>query len=267
MSYLRFLTIKTFIKHNPDWKIILWYPKFPSTHCTWKTGEQKYTSNYTDYFNKVQELPLVTKTPVDFEEYGINNKMSEVHKSDFLRIQQLSTTGGVWSDMDILYLKPMSSLYFNTEDNKDIETVYSYNPQLQYGHSVGFLMATENNKFFKELLLLARKSFNPNDYQCMGVNLFNQYYPTFESINKITPAINLLMDVVYPYNANQLHELITDRKTKYTVKPKISSNTIGIHWYAGSRLWKGFMSKTNGGLINLPNSIMGDLLKNENQNG
>ena len=50
---------------------------------------------------------------VDFQIYNFNNDMPEVHKSDFLRLELLSTIGGLWSDMDIIYFKPMNSLYFN----------------------------------------------------------------------------------------------------------------------------------------------------------
>ena len=38
MPYIRFLTVKSFMKYNPDWEIMFWYPKYPSTHVTWPTG-------------------------------------------------------------------------------------------------------------------------------------------------------------------------------------------------------------------------------------
>ena len=41
------------------------------------------------------------------EDFNLSNEISEVKKSDFLRWHILSTEEGLWSDMDILYLKSM----------------------------------------------------------------------------------------------------------------------------------------------------------------
>jgi hypothetical protein len=250
MYYLRYMTIKTFMKQNPDWKIMLWYPKYPNTNFTWYSGEQNTGLDCDDFLDEAMDLPI-DKVPVDFREYGFHNSMSEVHKSDFIRLRLLSTLGGVWSDMDIFYFKPMNSLYFNTEENKAVETVYC---NRIHGHSVGFLMGSENNTFFQKLMELSKKEFNPHLYQAMGSLTYNKYFPTFESINRITPAFNMSMDVVYSHNAGDVPDIINSPQDKFT------NESIGLHWYAGSSLWKDFINKTNGGLENLPNTIIGKLL-------
>ena len=35
LVYLRYLTIKTFMRLNPDWQIILWYPVAPFKGKSW----------------------------------------------------------------------------------------------------------------------------------------------------------------------------------------------------------------------------------------
>lgn len=157
---LRFMTIKTFMKYNPDWEVILWYPKYPSINRTWFSTEQKYIIGCKDFIEEAMNLSI-TKNPIDFEEFGLSNTMSEVHKADFIRLHLLSTLGGVWSDMDIFYIKSMISLYFNTKENKNTETFYCDH---NYGHSIGFLMASTNNKFFKELMEISKREFHPGDY-------------------------------------------------------------------------------------------------------
>ena len=251
MCYLRFMTIKTFMKHNPDWKIMLWYPKYPTTNVTWATGEQNSNFECKDFFPEVMELPI-EKNAVDFTDYGFNNEMAEVHKSDFIRLQQLSTIGGVWSDMDILYFKPMSDLYFNTDENSNIETVYCDN---LYGHCIGFLMGSEGNKFFKELREISKKTFNPHAYQIIGAITYNAFFNTPESINRFGPALNMSMDVVYSHNCGDIPTIINGTEDKFT------NQSIGLHWYAGDPAWAKFITKTNGGLENLPNTIIGNLLK------
>lgn len=251
MYYLRYMTIKTFMKHNPDWKIMLWYPRYPNTRFTWHSGEQNDNLKCKDFLPEAMDLPIDT-TSVDFTQFGFTNEISEVHKSDFIRLWLLSTIGGVWSDMDIFYFKPMNSLYFNTEENNTIETVYC---NRIYGHSVGFLMGSQSNKFFGQLMQLSKVEFNPHMYQSIGSLTYNKYFPNPASINQLTPAINMSMDVVYSHNAGDIPNIINGTEVKFT------NESIGLHWYAGSPLWKEFINKTNGGLENLPNSIIGNLLR------
>lgn len=254
LPYIRFMTIKTFMKHNPDWEINFMYPKYPSKSITWWNPEQKYNISCKDFLFEAMKLSII-KTPINFNDYGFSNDISEVHKSDFIRLFQLSTNGGVWSDMDIIYFKPMNSLYFNVPENKDIETFYCDH---NYGHSVGFLMSSKENKFFKKLMDLAKSEYSPHHYQTMGAMTYKKYFSIPESINKITPAMNISMDVVYAHDATYFPEILSNGK------PKFTDESIGLHWYAGSSIWKNFLNQTNGGLENLPDCIIGNLLKNEN---
>jgi len=250
MYYLRYMTIKTFMKQNPDWKIMLWYPRYPNTNFTWHSGEQNAGLQCKDFLSEAMDLPINT-TSVDFTQFGFKNDMSEVHKSDFIRLWLLSTIGGVWSDMDIFYFKPMSDLYFNTPENNQIETVYC---NRVYGHSIGFLMGSQSNNFFGQLMQLSKVEFNPHMYQSIGSLTYNKYFSNPASIDQLTPAINMSMDVVYSHNAGDIPNIIGGSQSKFT------NESIGLHWYAGSPLWKDFINTTNGGLENLPDSIIGKLL-------
>lgn len=255
LSYIRFLTIKTFIKHNPDWKVIFLYPKQYTKTTSWLTYENKNTlSEYTDFMPDLKKLPVEFQE-IDMNTYHISNNISEVHKSDFIRLIQLSQMGGLWSDMDIFYIKPMNDFYLN---NKFYNGVQTYVCIREYGHSIGFMMASEGNKFFKKLHELSMAQYDPRWYQTLGARLYNRYFETIEKVNSLTPAINIQMDVVYPHVAGLEHELIDG------TLPKFTERTIGVHWYAGHPQWEKFLEKTNGGLINLPDCIIGNLLKSEN---
>lgn len=255
MPYLRFMTIKTFIKHNPDWEINLYYPKHPALKQSWFTYENKNDLLLCkDFTPELEKLPI-NKIEVDFEDYGVSNTISEVHKSDFIRLIKLNEIGGLWSDMDIFYIKPMNDFYLNKKFYKDIETFVCIR---EYGHSIGFMMATKGNKFFKKLGELSMQQYEPVWYQTLGARLYNKYFKTINEVNQLTPAINIQMDVVYPHVAGNENELIDG------TKPKFTDRTIGVHWYAGHPQWKNFLLETNGGLINLPDCIIGNLLKNEN---
>jgi hypothetical protein len=249
LPYLRFKTVESFMQLNPDWKVILSYPKIPSVrNNTWGTRELGYDLNCTDYFEKLNSLPI-EKNPIDFKEFGFSNDMAEVHKSDFIRLHLLSTIGGVWSDMDILYFKSITSLLVNKPVNKDKDTFISI---CWYGHSIAFLMASENNTIFNELKNHTHAEYRSDIYQCIGSTMYNKY---FKEISSIPFSADIGMSSVYPHDAHHIEEIYDG------TLPKFTDDTIGMHWYAGHRLSGGFLNATNGGLHHLPNNILGNLLK------
>jgi mannosyltransferase OCH1-like enzyme len=253
LLYLRYLTIKSFIDLNPDWQVILWCPEHPFVGSSWGVEPGNQEINYSickDYFQDLIDLPI-TKMELNFEEAGFARNAAEVHKADYVRINTLNANGGVWTDLDILFFKPIDDLLINTLANENVETVICNN---LYGHSTGFNMAAPKSKFYDILCEKARKEYRTWDYQCLGPTLFNKYFSTVESVRAVSPTINLDMNVVYAHNANQVKELIDGSK------PRFTKESIGCHWYAGNSLWGKFFNQTKGGYENLPKSIITDLI-------
>jgi hypothetical protein len=244
------MTVKSFIDYNPDWQVIFWYPKFPYAVITWPSSELNYQSNWQDYLPELLKLPIIKKE-VDFKDFGLSNEISEVHKSDFLRYYFLSVYGGVYSDMDILYFRPITNLDVNKRVNRNKETFVCFS---HYGHSNGFFMSAIGSRFFKAMLALTDKC-DFRKYQGMGPDLCNDYFPTLESIADISPVRNIGMEAVYYYDGQHVHSIYTDKNLNFP------SSTIGLHWYAGSYLSGLFLRNTNGGLNNLPDNILGNLCK------
>jgi hypothetical protein len=252
LPYLRLLSIKSFIRYNPDWKVILWIPSIQGPIVTWaKDGALDYELSCKNYYDELMNLPI-QKASFDITQYGFSNSISEVHKSDFLRLLLLGTYGGVWSDMDILYFKPITNLAVNMSENKDKETFVSFS---YYGHTNAFMMSSEGNGLFNNLASLAKNCFNPMAHQCMGWDLFNKYYPDLKLMGPL--AINIGMDAVMAHDINHIEEIYNGSKSSFI------DNSIGIHWYAGHQLSGMFLRETDGGLTNLPDNILGNLLKNE----
>lgn len=241
MSYLRYLTIISFMRLNPDWQVRFYYPRFPVRNHSWKSSEQKYTDNWEDYTPKLRRLKI-SMVEVDYNFFGLPNTMSEVHKSDILRWHLLSIVGGLWCDMDILYFRPITNLSINIKSNKNADTIVCISG---YGHSVGFMMGAAGNEYFRILLANALKRWNGDNYQCITAPMCNDLFPTVDSIRLKTSCnpVNLGMEAVYLHNADQISEIFGSPPC-----PRENLNTIGIHWYAGSQMAGEFMSRTNGGL-------------------
>jgi MoaA/NifB/PqqE/SkfB family radical SAM enzyme len=248
------MTIWTFVGLNRDWQVKFYYPKYPQKNKSWVSHEQKYDFECEDYFQKLYELPIDI-IPFDFESIGIRNDISEVYKSDFLRWYLLSTEGGLWSDMDILYFKPMDSLSFNFPDNSHYDTGVCI---CKYGHSIGFMLASKNNLYYKYVWQRAKAAWNSENYQSIGSTLSNSLFPTTETIQRILPQLNPIsipMDSVYAYDALRIGEIYkTSSMERYT------KNSIGLHWYAGHPLAGEFLKQTKGGVIDIPNNVLGKTL-------
>ena len=70
VAYLRYLTIYSFRKQNPDWEIKFYYPKRVYKKNTWLSNEQEYIFKSKNYFNKIKKLGIEV-IKVDFKEFTL----------------------------------------------------------------------------------------------------------------------------------------------------------------------------------------------------
>lgn len=188
MSYLHYLSIKSFIDLNPDWNVQLYYPKYPHTlKISWTTNQNSIEYTKIDWYDKVKNLNIEF-IPVDFDTIGFSNKCNEIIKSDYLRLHILSTQGGLWSDTDILYFKSMSSILLDEHlisgDKNKIDTVISYHDIYNY-YSIGFLLSSANNEFFDYLLQQIKYNLDEKSYESIGSFLYKKLFNTPKDIQKI----------------------------------------------------------------------------------
>lgn len=248
ISFLRYLTVASFTKFNPGWKIKLYYPKAKyQGEKTWYADVRYCNFRGNNYRDKLFGMKNIEKKEVDFGQLGFNHDIPENYKADFLRWKVLSIEGGLFSDMDIIYFRPIESLYFNKKINENINTVVCINEDNDPPfHSVGFLMSSPNNNFYK---FLHQKSYaEPNllEYQSMGPDLPNTFFRTPISIKNQFPDINLhniKMEAVYPLRDGQLASIYQSNDLS-----RITYETIGLHWYAGhpnSTRWENIITENN----------------------
>lgn len=258
LPYLRYLSILSFSKFNPDWKINVYVPfKKYKGKCFDTCDLFEFTGR--DYYQNLRNLcknnPNVEIIETDFNFIGLNifsgNKLAkeyysrqEVYKSDFLRWYLLSTIGGLWSDMDIMYFKPINNIKINRPENKEINTIVSLHPQ--YKHSVGFMLSSgKNNDYYTYVYNKSRRNFNPKYYQSVGVNLLNEEFPNIKEIEWKFPdskgkVSDIGVEATYSYDALNIPIIYNSNNMS-----KYSSHSIGLHWYGGHKLAKVYLNKIN----------------------
>lgn len=222
MSYLRYLSIASFRLHNPDWVIKIHTPENPSDANIIDNERVHIRYNQYDWFDELKKLNTV------FLRYNFNNFLvhaNEVHRSDFMRWVILSTEGGVWSDCDILYTKPMSSLIENSPANAHIKTGLVNYKQHEPPHhnAIGFLLSSPNNMYFANVLNHSVPRYSSESYQCMGSRILN-----YVSVNPFDTVI-LDPECVYFYEAMQESHLFSDSIPNL----KQFDKCIGYHWFGG----------------------------------
>jgi glycosyltransferase involved in cell wall biosynthesis/mannosyltransferase OCH1-like enzyme len=239
LPYLRMMSIISFHKLNPDWEVYYYYPavRFEGKN-TWTTGEQGYNftgEDYTDHFKN--NYPKINKICFDFRSIGLSNSMPEVFKSDFLRWYLLTEQGGIWADMDILFYKPITDFNLNKKENETKDTFICLNNGY---HSIGFLMSGHNNLFFRKIFNYAKTSYSPRDYQSVGSHIFGKF--NLNTINNIKTASisNIDMNTVYSIDSNNIEKIFKGNHSTLLHK-----DSIGIHWFGGSKLAVECLNKIN----------------------
>lgn len=243
LSYLRFLTVKTFSKLNPDWKLKFYYPKDGYTGGK-QWNHQEVDVKGKNYFDELTKIPKLELIEVDFEKEGVGN-VPEVFRSDLLRLNLLATYGGLWSDLDILYFRPMTDSWFNNENYKDYNTLISFHPT-RHHYSIGFLGSAPNNPFYAHLYTKGlERIVEKADYQYLGIQLWHNYFNTPNEIIQTYPEckiIDIQMDLTYSFDSTQIGIIYNGQEDIYNPK------TIAFHWYAGhpiSPSWQNKLTEEN----------------------
>lgn len=231
LSYMKYLTALSFSKLNPEWRIKVHYPKIVSFGDSWDSFEQKtYDYQGIDHFNLLSDIYNVELNEVDFSIYSFPINISEVHKSDILRLCILASEGGIWSDFDIFYIKSIDNYLSNLNNSQThICNHFGY-------HSIGFLAASKNNNFFKQLFDYSLQLINQENkrYQIVGRDLYSAFFQynlkNLEKFNKEynTNINNIPFTTIYPFQWNQIDKIFGKENHH------LPENTIGIHWFAGS---------------------------------
>ena len=228
MSWLRYMTLYSFRKLNPDWEMELHVSHIDMKDKYWHTHEAQ---DFHTYKGK-NYLPEAEKLGVKMKECPVFVKgAGPSHNSNFFKWNELATNGGIYSDMDILFVKPIEE-YYNKIQN--LQTGISYSTEIAHRHhggyySIGFMFSSGANKFFKDVFNHAVTLYNPDRYQGAGVE------PLYMMLEKNNLGMRpyhsdlcyIPMNLVYPWRHYQQDDFFNHCHTT------LPEETIGIHWYAG----------------------------------
>jgi len=230
LSFMNLLTVISFHEHNPDWKINLFRPKVLKSFSPafWQTKEQSHKLQCKDYFNYLEHLDFVDDIRLDYDflNYCYHHP---VIKSDMARYNIMSEYGGIWSDLDIVYLNSVDKLIKNN---------HKYNLFVSYGeyHSIGFYIADKHHPFFLKLCSEVQnwKKVKAINYQYFGRLFVENFFGDFQSLTSLENCVPFKLndDIVYPIHWNDLSK-VTSLDYEEVREHSLTEDTIGIHWFNG----------------------------------
>jgi hypothetical protein len=261
LTKLHYYTIKSLLKYNPEISITVYTSKVMSNKLIqWNSKEHRTDFELSNSYINLNDLIHIDNTKVklieiDFEkEYSIDNNISIIYKADFTRIAKLYEHGGVWFDMDILFINKIPDYIF--QNNFDIYYYYYL-----FIIPTGLLFSTPKNKL---ITILYEKAYNiikniKNEdsnltYQKLGPNLWLNCFHEYRYLTQNTSCID--KNTTYAYDCNNILDFFNSNKHI------ISDNTFCIHWYNGDPEVKKIINNFDVNSINPEKSVFERLIYN-----
>ncbi len=228
MSFLRFMSLYSFKKFNPDWKVTLIKrknQKIPKDH-----GWEERSDSL--YFKGEDCSDLIHNLDIDIKylegEYPEIAKLDleENHISDLLLFKILGEEGGIVSDTDILYYKQI-----DYKKIKDIDVgIISFKDYPGKAYIPLSFMLGKPNKFFKQMYDKLKKKMNVEiwDNSPSLMDSFKQIKNKFKDLN----IIRLPSHLVFPFSEEE--EPNACLRLMFEKEAQIPKDSIGTHWYGAN---------------------------------
>lgn len=215
LSFLRWASINSFSALNPDWELRFHMTK-DTAAARWSSNENKQVDcdDYRERLGDISNLKIIEETA-----FG---GMHGVHQSDLLRTRYLFEDGGIWSDVDILYHKPMDELACNIAEYADRDCALCWSGNW---FPIAFMFAAPGSKYF-EIVHTAQQNGirgrnTHNDYQRYGTRVFKGIFKGYD----YGPI---------PIATHEVYQEMWKAHAKIFAGDVNLDIGIGVHWYGGS---------------------------------
>jgi len=235
MSPLRFLTLASFRRLHPDWKITLaishqgqWQP--------WQTRERQdwmsTVETFCDWPKYCKDYGVELCTAPPDETLGIApNHVSDMVRWDLLR------AGGWYFDMDIMFVRPLDNWLLGSDfvvgcfvaGNKQSDYVPCMPWSTEVLSYVGVIGAESRSPYVAIIRDEVRRRYCPSHYDCIGPEILRVLGDKLSDTTRRTGSKIQFPhhDYFYPvWRSDDVGQI-------WSGEFQPSDDTIGIHWYGG----------------------------------
>lgn len=215
MSFLRWMTLRSFSVLNPEWKLVL-HRSFAATRPNWGSSHNKQVAT-EDLRDRVGDIKNLEIQEEDDEFAGL----PAVQQSDILRNRYLFESGGIWSDMDILYYRPMDEMLCNIDENATVPNGLCIE---EMWFPIGFMLSSPGSAFFEQVLRhqesIAKHAGRPG-YQKFGTGVYKSVMATGVHEH-------------FPVATTEVYQHMWGAHRRIFQGALNLNLGVGIHWYGGS---------------------------------
>ena len=247
LSWMRYMTLYSFRKMNPDWEMVLYVSDNVVNKKTWigHVNQDYFQYSGSNYFSKLKDLNIkIEKVEFPLEIRERLKNVSSIQEGDLFRYYQLYVGGGFYCDMDVLFFRPIDNFYNKIIDGGYDTIIHEYESSHDWTVTIGFLGASTGNDFYKNLFEFGINDYindtnNLNDYQSMGNQLIYKMFLGVKNKCKIFNEFvskypylrfyNLSTSLIYKFDWTQIDYCF---KNEIEIKD-FDYNSIGYHWYGG----------------------------------
>jgi hypothetical protein len=251
LSWLRYMTLASFRHYHPDWDICLCRSD-TGLDKLWKTCEIEDVTGYSgvNYFDRLADLNVLDVSwtcPIP--------GLSTAQISDVFEWHTLANIAGFYSDMDVLYIKPINYDAWCKSD-----AVFC----LSGGYmTIGFMGAGSQSPIFECIYNAAITHYNPANYQSLGAgaiyrlvgleHLWSRVHApgqlAIQWLSKKFPLLcvsTMLDKTIYPWTYLELDNIFERNET-------VPDECTAIHWFGASpiaQVWNNKLTDDNFGSFN-----------------
>jgi hypothetical protein len=236
------LTVASFHKYNPDWGIYVYEPTVSHKELAKNTYIPDYIGK--DYYPLIREMDYVRVVKFDLDEFGIKSDSHGIQCSDQWRARILYRDGGMYSDFDVLWLKPMTEFdkvecIGNPRDFSDMVSLSQYTRGY---HSNSNLISDKGSPLLSDLIERQKLVKPPYAHQAYYLDIINKAYPTLDSIRKVYPRVLAVQyKTFFPYGLFDLKRLYSGND----LSPITNKDVMAVHWYNGAGESKNYVNKAD----------------------
>jgi len=250
LSYLNVLTVKTFMHFHPNWVFAIYTNNNPLHQAprTFTSEEHEVQIKKTFTLDVFKDIQNVEIRPIDFKtDYNLDPNLFPTFLADIVRIKKLYEHGGLWTDLDILYIKQIPIEY--TSINYKTTLVASYSNTIATGLISANAKSESLAKLDAEVDTYIKQGYEDNfeegkdfglSYQAFGPDLWRKVH--LDSKDEISSSATCQLydsSDVYPFLWSQLEDLYHTK----TDNPQLPPNTFAVHWYNGSNISRNFINE------------------------
>lgn len=225
-TYLHYITIVSFLKFNPDFRVIIYRSRTNITNkIKWLSGEQEGLS-YTNTLSvdELGKLPNVELIDINVNaELNYSGELTSVWKSDIIRVLKLYEHGGFYIDFDTLFINKIPDFLLNMTYDFAVNTYHNV-------INNAFIAAKKGSYICKVLLDAIRQKLCSNNiqniYMQFGPILYTQILYNNQEYEKYIYYIPNVMTC--PYLWYEMDKLFYSNTCEY------NKDTFCLHWYNGA---------------------------------